>query len=154
MPGVKRRLLLVTSSGGVALDIMALRPWWSQHDVHWVSVAAPDTVDLLADQDVTWVDELRPSDAVKAASAVVEAMRVVRGRRPDLIVSPGNGVAVPFFFAAKLLGVSTWWIQTLNIVEDTGLASGVCSRLASRVLVQRPELLADYRVSACVGELY
>lgn len=26
------RVLLVSSSGGVLLDLLALRPWWSRHD--------------------------------------------------------------------------------------------------------------------------
>ena len=151
---MRRRLLLITSSGGVALDVMALRPWWSQHDVRWVAARAPDTDDLLADAEVSWVSELRPDDPMAIARATASALIDLHRNRPDLVLSAGTGVAVPYFVASRALGVPTWWLQTLNVVADDGLASRVCARLARRVLVQRPQLLAEHRRAAFVGELY
>jgi hypothetical protein len=31
-PNRRYRILLVTSSGGVLLDLLGLRAWWSRHD--------------------------------------------------------------------------------------------------------------------------
>ncbi len=138
----------------MALDVMALQPWWRQHDVRWVASRAPDTEDLLADEAVTWVEELRPSDVLDIGRATAAAVVRLQCERPALVVSAGTGVAVPYFVAARALGIPSWWVQTLNVVADDGLASRFCSRLATRVLVQRPELLADHRRSAFVGELY
>ena len=43
-----RRVLLVSSSGGVMPDLLALGPWWGRYDVRWVAVDALDTRELLA----------------------------------------------------------------------------------------------------------
>jgi hypothetical protein len=51
------RVLLVSSSGGVLLDLLALRPWWYRHYVSWIAVQAPDTTALLKDQRVRWERE-------------------------------------------------------------------------------------------------
>src|SRR5215213_1588105 len=55
-----RRILLVSSSGGVLLDLLGLRPWWSRHDVSWVAVPAPDTREVLGGERVSWTEELTP----------------------------------------------------------------------------------------------
>lgn len=90
------RVLLVTSSGGVLLDLLALRPWWSRHEASWVAVAAADTSSALAGQPVTWVPE---------SVGVWRAFRVLRKVRPDLVVSAGRRVATPFFLVARVLRV-------------------------------------------------
>jgi hypothetical protein len=151
---VSRSLLVVSSSGGVLLDVWALRPWWERHTVRWVAVPAPDTVDLLAEQDVVWAEELRPADLLAVARSTVRAWRMLRSSDVDLVVSAGSGVAVPYFLAARVARVPAWWVETLNVSGGTGLAARLCCRLADRVLVQHDELLEQHRRAVHVGELY
>ena len=40
-------MLLVSSSGGVLPDLLALRPWWGRYDVSWVAVAVMAVADTL-----------------------------------------------------------------------------------------------------------
>jgi UDP-N-acetylglucosamine transferase subunit ALG13 len=99
------RVLLVSSSGGVLLDLLALRPWWQRHDPVWVAVRADDTEVALAGQRVHWQPELSASTRLKVLPAAWRALRLLRAERPDVIVSAGTGVAVGFFLAARLLRV-------------------------------------------------
>jgi nitroreductase len=148
------RLLLVTSPGGVLLDLLALRPWWSERDASWVAVRAADTVPALTGERVLWVREPMASRPVGLVVATLDAVRRLRRDRPDLVVSAGTAVAVPYFVAARLLGVPTVWVSTLNLVASAGLAARVCSRLATRVLVQRPSMLRVHPGARLVGSLY
>ena len=147
-------VLLVSSSGGVLLELLALQTWWSRHRPRWVCVAAPDTRDVLAGQSVTWVPEHSASRPWTLPFAVAAAWRDLGRHRPDVVVSPGTGVAVGYFVAAKLRRIPTVWIETLNLVGRPGLAARVCTALAGAVLVQRPELVASRPRSVYVGELY
>lgn len=52
MPSVSKRILLVSSSGGVLLDLLALGPWWSRHHAVWAVVKAANSVSALAGQRV------------------------------------------------------------------------------------------------------
>lgn len=144
----------MSSSGGVLLDLLALRPWWSRHDVAWVAVPAPDTREVLAGQDVTWAQELTPRQPVDLARAVLRARGDLRRRQIDLVVSAGTGVAVPYFLAARTCGVATWWVETLNVLAGAGLAARLCARASDLVLVQHVHMLADYPRALHVGELY
>lgn len=148
------KVLLVSSSGGVLLDLLALRPWWSRHDISWIAVRAPDTETLLAGHRVHWAPERSASRPIGVLASVGRAVRVLRRERPDLIISAGTGVAVGVFLAARLLRVPAVWLETLNIVDSPGIASRLCSRLAAAVLVQRPSLLSVRPRAVLIGELY
>ena len=147
-------VLLVSSSGGVLLDLLALEPWWSRHDVTWVSVRAVDTEAALARWSVHWGREHHAARPMEVLPALLRAWRVLRRHRPDVLVSAGTGVAVPYFIAARLLSIPSLWVETFNMVDRPGLAARLCTRLSSRVLVQRPELLTSRRRAVLIGELY
>lgn len=154
MGNPRYRVLLVSSSGGVLLDLLALRPWWSQHRVSWVAVPAPDTTALLKEQRVHWEPEQSARRPLPMLAAVVRALWILRAEHPDVIVSAGSGVAVGVFVAARLLRVPALWLETFNIVDRPGIASKVCGKLAAAVLVQRPALLASRPRAVLLGELY
>ena len=147
-------MLLVSSSGGVLPDLLALRPWWGRYDASWVAVNAPDTRELLAGELVRWTPELCPGRPDQVLAAVPAARAALRASRVDLVVSAGSGVAVPWFLAARTAGVRAVWVETFNIVDRAGLAARLCARLASQVVVQRPHLLARHRRAVDVGELW
>jgi hypothetical protein len=148
------RVLLVSSSGGVLLDLLALKPWWSRHDVSWVAVHAEDTAALLTGQRVHWEREQSAHRPLGALSAAVRSLRMLRRERPDVIISAGTGVAVGVFLAARVLRIPALWLETFNIVDAAGSASRICSRLASAVLVQRPSLAGARPRAVLIGELY
>jgi UDP-N-acetylglucosamine:LPS N-acetylglucosamine transferase len=154
VPQGERRVLLVSSSGGVLLDLLALRPWWSRHDASWVAVPAPDTRELLAAERVTWAEELTPRQPLALARAVRSARAQLRRERIDLVVSAGTGVAVPYFLAARSAGVAAWWVETLNVIAGAGIAARICARTGDLVLVQHSALLRDHPRALFVGELY
>ena len=147
-------MLLVSSSGGVLPDLLALRPWWGRYDASWIAVDAPDTRELLAGERVRWTQELRPGRPDRVLAAVPGARSELRTSRVDLVVSAGSGVAVPWFLAARTAGVRAVWVETFNIVDRAGLAARLCARLASQVVVQRSHLLARHRRAVDVGELW
>lgn len=149
-----RRILLVSSSGGVLLDLVALRPWWSRHEVSWVAVPAQDTAELLDGQRVTWSPELTAREPLAVARATAVARRHLVRERVDLVVSAGTGVAVPYFLAARLTRTPAWWVETLNVVQGAGIAARLCARLSELVVVQHGHQLADHPRALHVGELY
>jgi len=147
-------VLLVSSSGGVLLDLLALRPWWEARRTRWIAVPGPDTREALADADVTWRPDVPGFRPLALARATVDARRSLARDRPQVIISAGTGLAVAWFVAARSLRIPCLWVETLNMIGAPGRAARVCARLADRVLVQRPELLASRRRAVLVGELY
>jgi hypothetical protein len=149
-----RRVLLVSSSGGVLLDLLALAQWWSRHEVVWAAVNAADTHSLLEGYRVHWVNELSAQRPIGMLLGVLRARRILRTERPDLVVSAGSGSAIPFFLAASVADIPTFWVSTLNVLIRPGISARICARLASRVLLQRSSLQVAHRDGVVIGELY
>jgi hypothetical protein len=147
-------VLAVTSSGGVLLDLLALRPWFGRHDTAWVAVPDVDTREALDDERVYWLPDCERGSSRSLVRRFVDASRVLAHERPDVVVSAGTGIAVPFFVAAKLRRVPSVWIDTFNVVDRSGRVARLCSRLAALTLVQREQLLSLRPRAHLIGELY
>lgn len=149
--------MVVTSPGGVLLDVLAFRRrvLSSERSVRWVAVEAVDTRSRLAavDDPVEFVAEAK-GEAWSLLWATWQARRRLRALDASLVVSAGTRCAVPWFLAARSAGVPALWIETQNIHGPQGRAAVVCSHLADRVLVQQPDQLLAHRRSVLVGELY
>ena len=150
----RKRILLVSSSGGVLLELLALAPWWSRHDVVWAAVKAADTEPLLEEHRVHWIRDLTVRRPLGLLPGLLRARRILRAERPDLIVSAGSGPAVPYFLAAALSDIPTFWVSTHNVLNSPGIAARICAQLASRVLLQRPSQCAAHSNGVVIGELY
>lgn len=149
-----RRVLLVSSSGGVLLELLALEPWWARHDVAWAAVRAADTVSVLDGHRVHWVGDVSASRPAGLLPGLVRARRILREERPQLVVSAGSGPAVPFFVAAAAAGIPTFFVATYNVLSRPGLTARVCARLATHVLLQRATQRVAHPDGVVIGELY
>ena len=145
--------MIVSSSGGVLLDVMALECWWKLHSTTWVSVKAADTEVLLSGRKVHWVKECVASKPWELAIGLFKALEIIVKEKPQLILSAGTGIAIGFFVVARLKRIPTFWIDTFNMINTVGLTSRICGASASEVLIQRQSLLKQWPNAVCVGEL-
>jgi len=142
--------MLVAGSGGALLDLLALRPWWSEHDSTWAAVHAADTSVALAGETVHWQPALPPR-ARLAVPAFLRAVRLLRASHADLVVfCGGGGVSVPFFLAARLLRRPTVWVEPVTSLGPPCW----CARSASAVVVQTEAQLGTRPGAVLIGELY
>lgn len=154
MPSVSKRILLVSSSGGVLLDLLALGPWWSRHHAVWAVVEAADSVSALAGQRVHWIREASIRRPIGLLTGLAQAWRIIRNERPQVVVSAGSAPAIAYFLFARALGIPTFWISTLNVLTTPGISAKICTRLTSRVLLQQSSMRDAHPNGIVIGELY
>jgi hypothetical protein len=148
------RPLLVSSSGGVLLELLALEPYLPGDEPLWAAVRAADTASVLRGRDVRWIPEQSVSHPGKLLLGAAQAIALLRREQPLAVVSAGTGVAVPFFIAARILGIRSLWVETLNLISRHGLAARACSRLATVVAVQRDSMRGPRSHAVLIGDLY
>jgi len=145
-------LLVVSSAGGVLLDVLALGRAYDGTRRH-VVVDSLDTREELLDEDVVF----RPEPALREPHTLLKelifAWRSLRRSRPELLLSAGTALAVPWFLAAAVLRIPRVWVETLNIIDTQGLAARVCARSATLVAVQHQERVGVHLRTVLVGEL-
>lgn len=148
------RVLLIGSAGGHLAQLMCLAPWWRQHERHWVTFRTPDATSKLADETVTWAHHPTTRNLPNLLRNTVLAHRVLRTVRPDVVVSTGAGVAVPFFWLAKARGTASVYLEVYDRVDSATLTGKLCRPASDLFLVQWAEQARLYRSSVVVGPVW
>lgn len=153
LPDASRRVLLVTSQGGHLTQLMRLRAWWERYDRVWVGPATPDVVDRLAGEKLVGAHHPTTRNVPNAVRNLLLAWRALRAEQPDLVVSAGAGVAVPFFVLARLMGVPTVFIEVYDRVDTPTMTGRLCGPFTTKRIVQWESQLRFYPDATLVGPL-
>jgi UDP-N-acetylglucosamine:LPS N-acetylglucosamine transferase len=148
-----RRALLVGSSGGHLTQLWALRPWWSEGARTWVTFGTPDATSLLRDEDTVWAHHPTTRNVPNLLRNTWLAWRTLRRLKPDVVVSTGAGVALPFFVFARLLRIPTAYIEVYDRIDSATLTGRLCRPFTSVMCVQWDEQRSLYRNAHVIGEL-
>ena len=148
------KVALVCSSGGHLTQLYQLRSWWEKHDRWWVTFRLPDSESLLAGERVVWAHHPTTRNVKNTLRNLVLAARTLPRHRPDVIVSDGAGVAVPFFLVGKLMGIRTVYIEVYDRIDSPTLTGRLCRRMTDLFLVQWEEQRRFYPNSQLLGRLF
>ena len=129
-------MALVCSSGGHLLQLHRLKPWWEKHDRFWVTFPMPDARSLLAGEETYAAHHPTTRNVPNLLRNLLLAWRLLRRRRPDLVVSTGAGVAFPFFLAARALGIRTVYLEVYDRIDLPTLTGRLCYPLTDLFLMQ------------------
>ncbi len=118
--------------------MLALEPAWHGIERAWVTLPGADVGYLLADEQVTLGYAPTNRSLKNLLRNTALAWRVLRRRRPDVILSTGAGIAVPFFLIGKLLRIRLIYVESVTRTEAISLSGRLIYPLASRFFVQWP----------------
>ena len=147
------RILFAGSSGGHLATLHRLRPWWEHHQRLWVTFDTPDARSLLEGERVIPAHHPTTRNLPNAVRNLGLARRVLGRYRPDLVVSNGAGVALPFFLVARAMGIRTVFIEAIERVESRSLTGRLCYPLSDLFLLQWEEQRALYPRGIVIGRL-
>ena len=134
------KVCLVCSSGGHLLELNRLASAWAGLDRFWVCFPGVDTDCLLRDERIIYAHHPTNRNVWNLFRNTIVAWRVLRRERPDVIVSTGAGVAIPFFYLGRMMGIPTVFVESLTRIHAISLTGRLVYPVSSRFLVQWPEL--------------
>ena len=83
-----------------------------------------------------------------------EAFKILRRERPDVLLSTGAGLIVPFSLVARFLfGIKTIYIETMAYVDRPSLTGRAMYYLADFFYYQWPSLKQFFPKGECIGPL-
>jgi beta-1,4-N-acetylglucosaminyltransferase len=147
-------VLLVCSSGGHLLQLLALQSAWEGFSRAWVSFDKSDVRSLLQGEDVYFARGPTNRNVVNLIRNLAVAWRVVRAVRPKVVVTTGAGVAVPFAWVARLHGSAVVYVESLSRIEEPSLSCRMIAPVVTRLYVQWPELSRALPRSRYVGNVF
>lgn len=148
-----RVALLVCSPGGHLLEMLSLEPSWRGLETSWVTLPSTDVDHLLAGCDVVLAHGPTNRSIVNLLRNAALAWRVIRARRPDVILSTGAGLAVPFFLVGRLRRCRLVYVESLTRTRGLSLSGRLVYPLADRFLVQWPHAARGRRKALYAGRL-
>ena len=97
------KVCLVGSSGGHLTHLYMLKPFWKDKDHFWVTFDKEDARSLLEGEKMypCYYPTNRSLKALIKNTKI--AWNVLHKEKPDLIISCGAAVAVPFFYIGKMV---------------------------------------------------
>ncbi len=147
------RVLFVSSSGGHLAQLVALEDWYRDHERRWVTFETADATSTLVDETVGWAYHPTTRNIPNLLRNLLLAIRMLLRWKPDVIVSNGAAVALPFFLVGRAIGARTVYLEVYDRVDSRTLTGRLVKPFTNLFLVQWPEQLALYPGSKLVGPL-
>ncbi len=147
-------MLFVSSSGGHLAQLIQLKPWWAKYERQWVTFDLPDARSKLEGETMIPAHFPTTRNVVNLARNTPLARRVLKDFQPDVVISNGAGVALPFFAMAKTMGIPTVYLEVYDRVDSRTLTGRLVQPLTSRFCVQWPEQQNLYAGSVLTGPIY
>lgn len=119
----------------------------------WCTIDSADVRSLLRDERVTLALGPTCRNLRNLVGNLRIAWRVLRQDRPRMIVATGSGVAVPFAWIGRLLGIPVFYVECGGRVDRPSLSCRLISPVAHRSYVQSPELAVRVQRARFHGRL-
>ncbi len=137
------KVALICSHGGHLTEMEGLLPAFEGHDVFFVTYESARLVDLRERFRAYALQNIGTSPWRLLKSLPV-AWQILRRERPQVIVSTGSEIAIPFFMIAKALRIRTVFVESVCRVQTASQTGRVVYPLSDAFFVQWPQLLARY----------
>jgi hypothetical protein len=152
--GQKLKICLVGSSGGHLTHLYMLKPFWGNKERFWVTFDKQDARSLLKDERM--IPCYYPTNrSIKGLIInTVLAFRVLRKERPDVIISSGAAVAVPFFYLGKVFGAKCIYIEVYDRIDKPTVSGKIVYPISDKFIVQWEEMKKVYPNSINLGSIF
>ena len=148
------KVCLVGSSGGHLTHLYMLKPFWSTRERFWVTFDKEDARSLLK------YEKLYPcySPTNRSLNALIKNPKiewmVLRKERPDLIISSGAAVSVPFFYLGKLFGAKLIYVEVFDRIDKPTMSGKMVYPIADKFIVQWEEQKQVYKKAINLGSIF
>lgn len=152
-------VLLVCSTGGHLLQLLALREAWEDESRLWVTFDKSDARALLRTERVVYASgPTNRSFGLTAAANTLRnlrlAWRVVGRHRPAVVLTTGAGVAVPFAWVGRLRGARVVYVESFTRIDGPSFSCRLIAPVAARIYGQWPEFATAVRRARYAGNVF
>ena len=148
------KICLVGSSGGHLAHLKMLKPFWSQEDRFWVTFDKEDARSILKDEKMYSCHFPTNRNLKNLIKNTFLAIKVLKREKPDVIISSGAAVAVPFFYIGKLFGAKTVYIELFDRIDKPTVTGKLVYPVTDKFIVQWAEMKKVYPKAINLGSIF
>lgn len=149
------KIAIVGSSGGHLTHMMLLKPFWEKHNRFFVTFNKEDANSQLKGEKVYHCYYPTNRNIKNLIKNTFLAWKILRKEKPDLIISSGAAVAIPFFFLGKLFfRKKCVYVEVFDRIDKGTIAGKVCYHFSDCFFVQWKEQLKVYKKAKYIGSIF
>lgn len=148
------KISLVGSSGGHLTHLMQIRQFWENKDRFWVTFEKPDAISQLKDEKIYWCYYPTNRNIKNLLKNTYLSFKVIIKEKPDVIISSGAAVAIPFFYVGKLFNVKLIYIEVYDRIDTPTVTGKLVYPICDEFIVQWEEQLKFYPNAKMIGGLF
>lgn len=148
------KVCLVGSSGGHLTHLYMLKPFWQDKERFWVTFDKADARSILAGENMIPCHYPTNRNLKNLIRNTFLAWKVLRKEKPDVIISSGAAVAVPFFYLGKLFGAKTVYIEVFDRIDGPTLTGKLVHPITDLFVVQWEEMKQVYPKAINLGSIF
>ena len=131
-----------------------LKPFWKNKDRFWVTFDKDDAKSILSGEKVYPCFFPTNRNLKNLIRNTFLAVRILRKEKPDLLISSGAAVAVPFFYIAKLMGKKLIYIEVYDRIDKPTLTGRLVYPIVDSFIVQWEEQKQVYKKAVNFGSIF
>ncbi|HAD67044.1 MULTISPECIES: PssD/Cps14F family polysaccharide biosynthesis glycosyltransferase [Roseburia] len=148
------KICLVGSSGGHLTHLYMLKPFWKDKNRFWVTFDKEDARSLLKDEKMYPCYFPTNRNIKNLIRNTFLAIRVLKKEKPDLIISSGAAVAVPFFYLGKMMGAKLIYIEVFDRIDKPTMTGKMVYPIVDKFIVQWEEMKKVYPKAVNFGSIF
>lgn len=149
---MRKKVCLVSASGGHFEQLNCLKPLLGKYEGFMVTEKTKFSVK--ADYFVIQTGFGDPGWIKNTFILFKEVWRIWRKEKPDVVISTGTYIALPFMVMCKIYQRKLIYIETFAHVTNTTKAGRIMYRFADLFIYQWPELKKYYPKGVYGGSIY
>lgn len=148
------KFCIVGSSGGHLTHMWMLKDIWKKHNRVWVTFDKVDANSLLKEEKKYWCHYPTNRNIPNLIKNTFLAFKVLKEENPDVIISSGAAVAIPFFLLGKIMGKKLVYIEVYDRIDKPTISGKICYKFADKFIVQWEEQLEVYPKAINLGKIF
>lgn len=147
-------MCLVGSSGGHLTHLYMLKNFWNTKERFWVTFDKTDANSILENEKKYYCYYPTNRNIKNLIKNTFLAIKILRKEKPDLIISSGAAVAVPFFYIGKLMGAKTVYIEVFDRIDKPTMTGKMVYPITDKFIVQWEEMKKVYPKAINLGSIF
>ena len=148
------KICLVGSSGGHLTHLYMLKPFWKEKNRFWVTFDKEDAKSILDGEKMYPCYYPTNRNVKNLIRNTFLAIKILKRERPDLIISSGAAVAVPFFYIGKLFGAKLVYIEVFDRIDKPTMTGKMVYPIVDKFIVQWEEQKKVYPKAVNLGRIF
>lgn len=148
------KIAFVTSSGGHLTHLIQMKSWWENKERIWVTFRKTDAESILKCEKKYWCYYPTNRNIKNLFKNSYLAIKVILKEKPDLLISTGAAVAIPFYYIGKIYGCKLIYIEVYDRIDSPTITGRVVYPICDEFIVQWEEQLRFYPKAKLLGGLF